>query len=182
MKSLFQFASKNGALSFFLGVEFLCLAVGVVFAIQHQFSKHFGHDASYEATTLLVLTEGAFSEQIRTELDAYTAYNPGHFILKTTSRAEALSAFANQKDAMLILSNPVTETELKQLDLNRERIPLQQTPVAESLAHFNAQLYLIQGHNLTKSEKMIANFFSDSKKQDQVFQKLPMHSIKSKNG
>lgn len=174
MKSLFKWVANNAALSFLLGLELFCLVYGTVLTVSVTFKtdkKKMAHPTAVVAQ-VLVIAEDTQKDFVYTEMEVFEHSNSGNYKVVTASRSAAIEAFENTDNAILILSGHLDENALDSMNLEAQRLPLQQEVIDQSVNSGQSLPVFIQDNTISPEERKIAQFLIDNHSQDLVFQKL----------
>lgn len=173
MKSFFQWAAKNAALSFFFGLELFCLVFGLVWAINISFNKPYKENLNHQPATaqVLVIVEEAQLDFANTEMEVFNLSQKINYKVTTAAREKAIAEFAKNENTVLMLTKELDEKEMANLKIHPDRLPLKQSIIDNASGIEGPTTFLIQDNATSNGESQIVGFLNNNKSQDLVFQK-----------
>ncbi|PHN02185.1 type 2 periplasmic-binding domain-containing protein [Flavilitoribacter nigricans] len=178
MKPLFQWVRNHVALSFFFAIEIIGLFYGIVFVIG-TYGEDNRNMASISSPPILLITEEPYRDLVTLELKEFAHFPTSRTKVLVATREQAIQAFENNENAILILSKPLEEEEILAFKMKPERLPVHQDVIDYSEVSDAGAPVFITDNVASKIEHRLAIFLRDNEVQDVVFQKFNQRPQKS---
>jgi hypothetical protein len=176
MKNLWVWITHNTALSFFLSVEAASLMLGLWMGISPLLPK-----SKDTAPANLLVTVSPFESVARTLIEPYNASvsNAYDIQLSVKSEADAIQTFMGTKNAMLLLSRPLTATEMALV--KADQLPLTQDTLVTDNALLPTDAFLISTRQHSPAGNKFLAFLNPTPNTHRVFLKkgIPRPKVKS---
>lgn len=184
MKALLAWVKTNIALSLLLGLEMIGLLIGFFWILSLTFKttdKLPTEEIYIPQTHYFLLSEESQKEFAELQLQMFKAQDTTSFRLINASRAELIEEFESNENTLLILSEPLNEKELKSLDIEASRLPIQQLSIDHTAALPGEILpVLIMDNQESLEEQRLRFFLLDNATQDIVYEKRKQKNLQLK--